>query len=157
VSGVEERLPGLVLAVGQLQIEHRAAFRLFRLAYQVHAGFLGSPAALTDVARDAGADDVLPGAGTPLAARHDVVEAQLACGKLLAAVLALVVIAGEYVPPVELYRLLGQAVVANQANDPRHLDFAVHGADPVVVLLTEVTGPKFADLAPGGKIVGREA
>src|SRR5262245_21647956 len=90
VSVVEEGFPRLVLAVGQLEVEHRAALGLLGLADEVHVGLLRSPTALPHVAGHAGADDVLPGAGAPLAARHDVVERQLAGGELLAAVLALV-------------------------------------------------------------------
>src|SRR5205807_5727707 len=104
VSAVEEAPPRLVLAVGQLQVQQRAAPRLLRLADQGHAGLARGAAALADVAGHAGADDVLPGGLAALAARDHVVQAQLAGRELLAAVLALVVVAGEDVPAVELDR-----------------------------------------------------
>src|SRR4051812_7897509 len=66
VGVVQEGPPGLVLAVRHLQVEQRTALGLLRLANEVHVGLLRSPAALLDVAVDAGADDVLPGAGAPL-------------------------------------------------------------------------------------------
>src|SRR5687767_24797 len=91
VSIVEEALPRLVLAVAQLQVHQRAAFRLLRLANQGHAGLAGSPATLPHVAGDAGADDVFPGRLSALAARHHVVQAQFTRRELLAAVLTLVV------------------------------------------------------------------
>src|SRR5262249_23199520 len=125
-------------------------------ADQAHVGLLGRPAALADVAGDAGTNDVVPGAHAALAARHDVVQAQLVGREALAAVLALVVVAGENVPPVELYRLPRQLVVAGQADDARHLDLAARGANPVVVFLAEVLGPELTDLAPGGEVVGGE-
>src|SRR5205823_4971926 len=111
---------------------------------------------LADVARHAGADDVVPGAYAALAARHDVVQAQLRGRIALAAVLALVVVAREDVAAVELHRLLRQLVVVEQADDPRHLDLAVDGADPVIFLLAEVAGPVLAQLAPRAEVVGRE-
>src|SRR5262249_732838 len=120
-------------------------------------GLLRSPTALPHVARDAGADDVLPGRSAPLAPRHDVVERQLARGELLAAELALVVVTREDVPPVDLHRLLGQPVVVDQADDWRHLDLAVHGSYPVVILLPEVARPVVTDLTPGLEVVGRES
>src|SRR5205807_2172263 len=49
VGVVEEGLPGLVLAVGQLEVEHRAALGLLRLADQRHRGLLRRPPALLDV------------------------------------------------------------------------------------------------------------
>src|SRR5262249_32286266 len=77
VRVVEEGLPRLVLAVGQLQVQQRAALRLLRLADQAHVRLLGGAAALADVAPDAGTDDVVPDALAALAARHDVIQAQL--------------------------------------------------------------------------------
>src|SRR5947209_779606 len=112
VRAIQERLPGLVLLLRQLQVQHRAPPRLFRLADQVHVRLLGRAAALADVAADARADDVLPGAAAALAPRDDVVQAQLAGRVLLPAVLALVVVPGEDVAAVEFHRLLGQLVVA---------------------------------------------
>src|SRR5262249_43732071 len=156
VGVFQEGAPGLVLLVGQFQVEHRAALGLLRLVNEVHVRLLRRPAALLDVAGHAGADDVLPGARAPLAAGHHVVEAQLAGRELLAAVLALVVVAGEDVPPVELHRLLGEPVVAHQPDDARHLDLAADGPDPVVVLLPEVAGAGVAGLAPGGGNAGGE-
>src|SRR5262245_53902830 len=73
VGVVEERLPGLVLALRQLEVEDRAALRLLRLADQAQVRLLGRAAALADVAGHAGADDVLPGRAAALTARHDVV------------------------------------------------------------------------------------
>src|SRR5262249_58813800 len=105
-------------------------------------GLLGRPAALADVAGHAGADDVLPGRRAALAARDYVVQAQLGGRVLLAAVLALVVVAGEDVPPVELHRLPRQLVVGQEPDHARHLDLDAAGADPVVVLLAEVLGPE---------------
>src|ERR1700677_566475 len=82
VRVIEERSPRFVLFVGELQVQHRAAFRLFRLAHQAHVGLLGSSASLANVAVHAGADDVLPRALAPLRAGNHVVEAQLRRRKL---------------------------------------------------------------------------
>src|SRR5206468_2148391 len=111
---------------------------------------------LADVAAYAGADDILPSVKSALAAGGHVVEAEFHGGELSATVLALVVVAREDITTVELYRLLGQLIVAEQADDARHLDFAVDGANPVVVFLAEIASAVFADLAPGGEGVGGE-
>src|SRR5262249_7900579 len=106
VRVIQERLPRLVLAVGQLLIQQRAALRLLRLADQRHRGLARGAAALLDVAVHASANDVLPRRRTALTARDHVVQAQLAGRELLAAILALVVVPCEDVPAVELHRLL---------------------------------------------------
>src|SRR5436305_2042984 len=105
---LQKRLPRLILAQRQLQVEQRAAFWLLRLADQRHMGLLRRAAAFLDVALDAGANDVLPRRMAALAARDDVVQAQFRGRELLAAELALIVVAGENVAAVELHRLLGQ-------------------------------------------------
>src|SRR6266404_7308627 len=95
VGVVEERLPRVVFLAGQLQVEQRAAFWLFRLADQAHVRLFRRAAALAHIAVDAGADDVLPAADAALAARNNVVQAQVGGRKTLAAELALVVVACE--------------------------------------------------------------
>ena len=85
-----------------------------------------------------------------------MIEAELLSGELPAAVLALVVIAGEDVPPVEFDRLLGHFVVTEQANDPGHLQFPRGGADPVFVFAAEMGSPKGTQLGPGFEIIGIE-
>src|SRR5882724_7946884 len=115
VGVLQERPPRLVLAVAHLQVQQRAPLRLLRLADQAHVGLPRRAAALADVARHAGADDVVPRALAALAARRHVVQAQLRRRELPAAVLALVVVAGEDVPAIELHRLLRQLLVAEQA------------------------------------------
>src|SRR6266545_1790177 len=149
VGVLQERLPGLVLVQAELLIEHRAALGLFRLADQAQVRLLGRAAALADVAGDAGADDVLPGALAALAPRRHVVQAQFRGREPLAAILALVVVAREDVAAVELHRLLRQLFVGEQTNDSWHLDFAVDGAHPVVVRLPEVARAVFAEVTPG--------
>src|SRR5438445_1158799 len=113
-------------------------------------GLLGGAAAFANVATHAGANDVLPDALAALAARNHVIQAELRSRMFPAAVLALVVVAGEDVPAVEFHRLLRQLIVAHQPDHPRHLDFAVHGSHPVVVFLPEVAGAGFADFPPAG-------
>src|SRR5262249_56683859 len=98
-------------------------------ADQAQVGLLRRAAALLDVAVDARADDVVPRARAALAARDHVVQAQLVGRELPAAVLALVVVAGENVSPVELHRLLRQLVVIDKADRARHLDLALRGPD----------------------------
>src|SRR5688572_22554579 len=73
IGVVEERLPALVLAVGELQPEDGAGPGHDRGADEVHAGLAGGAAPLADVAAQAGADDVLPGGPAAPAAGDDVV------------------------------------------------------------------------------------
>src|SRR5207249_9527128 len=84
VGVVEEGAPGLVFAASEFEVEERAAFGFFGLADQGHAGLLGGAAAFANVAAHAGADDVVPVIVAALAARNDVIQAQLG-GRILAA------------------------------------------------------------------------
>src|SRR5262249_39008049 len=132
VRAIEERLPGLVFRLRELQIQHRAPLRLFGPANERHMRLARRATTLPHVALQTRADDVIPGGYAPLAPRHDVVQAQFGGRKTLAAVLALVVVAREDVAPVEFHRLLGQLVVFQKADDARHLDLAVDRADPII-------------------------
>ena len=134
--------------MGQLQVQQRASLWLFRFSDQRHVGLLRGAPALADVALHAGAHNVFPGADAALAARQNVVQAQLARRELLAALLTLIVVAGKNVPTIELHRLLGQLVVVQEADHARNLDPARGCRDPVVVFLHEVPMAEFADFAP---------
>src|SRR5262245_46902208 len=156
VCVVERGLPRLVLPVGKLEIQKRAALRLLRLADQAEVGLLGRAAALADVAAYASANYVLPGAGAALAARHHMVQAQFARRVLLTAVLALIVVAGEDIAAVELDRVLGQLLISKQPNHARHLNLAVERADPIVVFLAEVLSAIDAHFTPRLEVVTDE-
>lgn len=58
---IQELLPRGVLLVAQAQGDQRIPLGLFGLADQLHVGLLGISAALSGVALDARADEVLPG------------------------------------------------------------------------------------------------
>ena len=105
VSAVDEGFPRLVLGIVELYGQERAALWLDRMANQFHVRFLRRAATFADVAGDAGADDVFPTGIAAAAARHDVVEAEFAGGEQLAAILAMVGVAGEQVAAIEAERL----------------------------------------------------
>ena len=83
---------------------------------------------------------------------HDVVEAQFAGGEPLAAVLAVIAVAGEDVAAIEPHALLRHAIVVQQPQHARHLDLKVHAANPVLVRLLELR-LQLADFAPRFEIV----
>src|SRR5438046_43175 len=70
-----------------------------RMPQQAHPRFGRRAAALLAVTRHAAADDVFPVLSAALGDRDDMIEGQLAGGKLVAAVLALVVVARVDVRP----------------------------------------------------------
>src|SRR3981081_4538931 len=61
------------------------------MTQEAHPRFGRRAAALPAVARHAAADDVFPVLSAALGDRNHMIEGELACGKLVAAVLALVV------------------------------------------------------------------
>ena len=58
---IEELFPRCVFLVAQAQGDQRIPLGLFGLADQLHVGLFGISAALSGVAFDARADEVLPG------------------------------------------------------------------------------------------------
>ena len=95
-----------------------------RGAQQAQPSLLGQAIPLKVVTGVAAGDEVIPVSVAAARARNHMVEAQFRGRELPAAILALVVVAGKDVPPVELDCLPGEFFVAQQANDPRHLDLA---------------------------------
>src|SRR6266498_3526905 len=93
VSIIQELLPGRVPLIRQPNINHRRALRLDRLGDQVHVRLLRRAAPLFDIALQAAADDVFPGASAALALGLDVVERELGRRELAPAVLAAVAVA----------------------------------------------------------------
>jgi len=81
-----------------------------------------------------------------------VVQAQLAGGKPLTAVLAVIAVAGKDVAAIEPHSLLGHAIVVQQANHARHLDFKIDALNPILIGRLKL-GLEVADLAPRFEIV----
>jgi len=119
---------------------------------ELHAGMFYGLAAFFDVAGRAGTNDVFPGCFAAQAARDYVVERQFAGREVLAAILAMVFVAGEDVPAVELDLVSRQTVVEEQPNDSRHGNMKIHGRYPIVPIRLEIT-PELTYLAPALEIV----
>src|SRR5690242_9423347 len=88
----------------------------------MHASFLWCAVGLARVAVYARADNVLPGRRTAAISRNHVVKIQIFPVASLAAELAGVLVALEDVMARELNLLLGQTIVNEQQNHPRHAD-----------------------------------
>ncbi len=73
-----------------------------RFANQLHVSQLWCPAAFLDVTFSAGTNDIRPAILTAHTAGDNMVEAQIHCGKPLAAILAGVTVTAEDVSSVEL-------------------------------------------------------
>lgn len=101
---------------------------------ELHGGFAGQAASFLNVADCAATDNIVPGGLPTAAAGNDVIEAKLAGGETLAAVLAAVVIAGVDVSAIELDLQAWQAVVEEQANDAGDGDRQADSVDPIVAI-----------------------
>src|SRR5829696_2327911 len=107
-----------------------------RRLHQVHPGLGRRASALAPVAGDAAGDDVLPVLAAALGDRQHMVERQITRGELVAAVLALVLVAGVDVGPRErdVIETAFDLDVAEQADHRRQLEGDRDGVDLAVVL-----------------------
>ena len=102
-DAVQPGPPTLVLGVFQLQGEHGISLWPGWFLHELHFGFVRSSPPLL-IARQAGTDDVFPSGRTTPAPWHDMIETQLMDGQVPAAILTLVPITGQHVPPIEVER-----------------------------------------------------
>jgi len=84
--------------------------------------FAREPVALARIARNAGANHVFPGGRSTPVARHDMVQIKIAPVKEVAAILAGVLVALEYVVAREFNFLFGKPIEHQQHNHPRNSD-----------------------------------
>src|SRR5260370_38892367 len=85
VGVFQEGAPRLVLAMRQLEVEHRTAFWLFRLTDKGNVRLLGRAAAFLDVADHEDTDDILPSAHATMAARHTKLQTNIIDRNLVSA------------------------------------------------------------------------
>ena len=78
---------------------------------------------LPRVARDAGANDVLPSSRAAAISRNHVIEIQILALENVPAVLASIAVALKDIVPCKFHFLLRQPVKHHEQNDPRHPDF----------------------------------
>jgi len=108
--------------------------------------------AFFDIAGGAGTHDVLPGGFAAHAAGDYVVERKLAGWESLAAILAVVFVAGEDVPAVEFDLVSWQPVVKEKSYNSRHGNIEINGRNPIVAVRLEIP-PELAYLTPAMEIV----
>ena len=68
-------------------------------------------------------------------------------GKVAAAILALMAVAGQNVAAIQMHALLGQAIITQEADHSGNLDLEIDGTDPIFVRLLEM-GPLPTGLQP---------
>ena len=106
-----------------------------------------------DVATDAGANDVVPSRIAAATTGQDMIKAEFVGSESPAAILAAVAVAGENVAPVELHSGLGEAIIRQEPDDPRHQDFKMDRADEIVLGLSKA-GTSLGNLAPALEVIG---
>ena len=102
-----------------------------RVAQEFHAGLGGCSPTLFAVATHTRANDIFPSRLATLGAGHDVVEAQLAQGSGLTAILAAMGVAGKERFSVETDSRFRDAIVENESDDSGYLQFPRRGFDVI--------------------------
>ena len=123
IGEVDKVFPTVVLLEAEIDLHERPPLRPLRFADQAHVRFARKPIALTCIARDAGANHILPGRSPAPVARHDVIQIELAAIEEFAAILTGVFIALEDVVPGKLYFFLRKPIEHKQHDHPRDPDF----------------------------------
>ena len=107
-----------MLATREADVNKRAPFRSLRLANELEPGFVRKSVALLRIARNAGADDVLPGGLATTVSRKNMIKVQLLPLKKLTAILTSVPVPLEDIVPGELYFFLRQSLEQQQHDNP---------------------------------------
>src|SRR5437764_15257617 len=85
----------------------------------MHSRLMGSPVGLDCITFDTRTDDIFPGRRSATVARDDVVQVQVFAIKLVATILARVLVPLEDIVPGKLDLLLRQAIEQHQQNHSR--------------------------------------
>jgi len=102
-----------------------------RIAQEFHAGLGRCSPTLFAVATHTRTNDIFPSRLATLGAGHDVVEAQLAQGSGLTAILAAMGVAGKERFSVETDSRFRDAIVENESDDSGYLQFPRRGFDVI--------------------------
>ena len=111
----------------QIDLDKRPPLGPFRLANEMHARFLRRVIGLARVARNAGANNVLPSRGTAAITRDHMIQIQILPVKNLAAILAGVEVPLKNIMPRELHFLFRHPVEHDEQDHARHADFKRDG------------------------------
>jgi hypothetical protein len=116
-------LPKIVLRRSKGDLDERPPLRPLRFADQTHVRFAREPVTLSGIASDAGANHVFPARRSAPVAGHHMIQIKIAPVKKVAAILAGVLVALEYVVPREFYFLFREPIENQQHDHPRDPDF----------------------------------
>ena len=133
VGKIDKVSPAFVLRRRKCDVHKRAPLRALRFANQTHLRFPRQTVALARIARDTGANHVLPDGESASVARHDVIEIQVVPLKELAAVLAGVLIALKYIVPRKFHFLFRQPIEEEQHDHTRHPNLPRNRGDDFVI------------------------
>ena len=148
-----EGLPHLVAWLPEFGEKVGIAVRPYGAFEKSHTRFLGGPPSFFGITAQAAANDVVPARRAASAARHHVVDTELAGGETLAAILAPVIVSCEEIAAVEAHGRLRHTIVAHQSDDARHLQRECHCPNELVLLAPFQLPPQYAQFAPRPKVV----
>ena len=143
-------LPAIVMLEAEIDLHEWPPLRPLRLPDQMHPGLVWSSVRLDRITPDTGTDNVLPSGRSATVARDHVVQVQVFAIKLVAAILARVLISLEDVVSRELDFFLGLTIEEHQQNDARHAHAKRDGVDAFRM------GFALGKIAPLVKIEGLE-
>ena len=108
---VKELLPAFVAVVAEVDMGQWIMPAFDGIFYESHSGDFWCPAALFDVARRTGTNDIFPRGFTAQAPGNDMVQGQFTGREPFAAILAAVFISCEDIAPIKFHFVSRQAVV----------------------------------------------
>ena len=114
-------------------MDERPPFWSLRFPDQAHVRFAREPVALSRIAGDARANNVFPRGVTTAITGHNVIEIEFAAIEKLAAVLAGVLVALEYIVPGKFHFLLWKPIKKQKHNHPRDTNFERNRRDYFVI------------------------
>ena len=122
VSEVDEVAPTVVNTSREGDVDEWAPLRPLWFSEELHPCLVGKPVSLARVARDAGADDILPGGLATAVTGQHVVDVEIAALEESSAILAGVFVPLEHIVACELHLFFRKTIKDAEDDDPRDAD-----------------------------------
>ena len=141
-----------------LLLQNRVSAGFGGLLEQFHTRLRRRATSFFGITAMAGTDDIFPVHPPSLGARDDMVQTELFQAVFSLAVLAAITVSDKDIATIEFDRIIGDAIIAEQTNHTRNLNFEVDRENPVLEFISFIKfRSQLTDFNPGTEVIVHEA